>query len=211
MRYCLAAFFLVAVFPAYLEAQTDWQDVVYLTDGSIIRGLIIEHIPSQSIRIQTSDGSVLVYSIDRVIRITKEPSMITREIRRKNPALACALSILIAGGGQAYNEEYGKAILYFGSAVTCWVIFLRQFEEDWRGRWYIPEYNERQAAFSFICWAVVQITQIVEAPISANRINKKALQPRVGKLLEYQGERTTLRINPISVSKGFGVMASLRF
>jgi len=36
-------------------------DVVYLKNGSVITGSIIEQIPNETIKIQTRDGSVFVY------------------------------------------------------------------------------------------------------------------------------------------------------
>jgi hypothetical protein len=57
---------------AGLYGQESLVDVVYLKDGSIIRGIIIEQVPSVSLKIQTRDGSVFVYPIDKVERITRE-------------------------------------------------------------------------------------------------------------------------------------------
>jgi len=54
-------------------AQSNYQDVVYLKNGSIIRGVIIEQIPNQSIKIETADRSVFVYKMDEIERFTKEP------------------------------------------------------------------------------------------------------------------------------------------
>lgn len=51
----------------------EYVDVLYLQNGSIIRGMIIEQIPNVKIKIQTSDGSIFVHSIDQVLKITKEP------------------------------------------------------------------------------------------------------------------------------------------
>lgn len=53
------------------NAQTT-VDVVYLKNGSVIRGMIIEQVPNASLKIQTKDGSVFVYAIAEVERITKE-------------------------------------------------------------------------------------------------------------------------------------------
>ncbi len=47
-------------------------EVVYLKNGSIIRGIIIEQTPNVQIKIQTKDGSVFVYKMDEVEKITKE-------------------------------------------------------------------------------------------------------------------------------------------
>jgi hypothetical protein len=53
-------------------AQQNYQDVVYLKNGSIIRGTIIEQVPNQSIKIETADRSVFVYQLSEIERITKE-------------------------------------------------------------------------------------------------------------------------------------------
>jgi hypothetical protein len=47
-------------------------DVVYLKNGSIIVGSIIEQVPNENLKIQTKDGSVFVYSMSDIARITKE-------------------------------------------------------------------------------------------------------------------------------------------
>jgi hypothetical protein len=64
-----AALFLL---PSFSFAQRGFEDVVYLKNGSIIRGTIIEQVPNESIKIQTKDRSVFVYRIDEVLKITKE-------------------------------------------------------------------------------------------------------------------------------------------
>lgn len=44
---------------------------VYLKNGSMIRGVLIEQIPGESVKVQTSDGSIYVYKmteIDKIVR-----------------------------------------------------------------------------------------------------------------------------------------------
>ena len=53
-------------------AQQSYQDVVYLKNGSIIRGVIIEQIPNKSIKIETADKSVFVYQLDEIEKMAKE-------------------------------------------------------------------------------------------------------------------------------------------
>jgi len=47
-------------------------DVVYLKDGSIIKGTIIEQIPNVSIKIKTKDGNVFNYKMEQIEKIAKE-------------------------------------------------------------------------------------------------------------------------------------------
>jgi hypothetical protein len=52
--------------------EPTWQDVVYLKNGSVIKGLIIEQVPNESLKIQTADGSIFVYEMNQVAKIAKE-------------------------------------------------------------------------------------------------------------------------------------------
>ena len=51
------------------------QEVVYLKNGSVVRGVIIEQIPNRSVKIKTADGSIFAYNMSEVVRITKEASL----------------------------------------------------------------------------------------------------------------------------------------
>jgi len=63
----LFAFITTAAF-----AQGNYQDVVYLKNGNIIRGIIIEQVPNKSIKIETADRSVFGYQMDEIEKLTKE-------------------------------------------------------------------------------------------------------------------------------------------
>ena len=53
-------------------AQTATRDVVHLKNGSIIKGTIIELIPNATVKIQTADGSLFVYTMSEIEKIEKE-------------------------------------------------------------------------------------------------------------------------------------------
>lgn len=61
-----------AVRPAPCKGQ-QLEDVVYLKDGGVVHGTIIEQVPGQSILIQARDGNRFRYPMDRIERITREP------------------------------------------------------------------------------------------------------------------------------------------
>jgi len=48
------------------------QEVVYLKNGSVVRGVVIEQVPGISLKVQTSDGSIFAYQMSEVEKITKE-------------------------------------------------------------------------------------------------------------------------------------------
>ncbi len=47
-------------------------DVVYLKNGSIIRGIIIEQIPNVSVKLKTRDGNIFVFKTDEIEKLTRE-------------------------------------------------------------------------------------------------------------------------------------------
>lgn len=67
--YAIAFLFLVV---SYSYSQGRTQDVVYLKNGSVIRGLIIEQVPNKSIKVQTRDESIFVYQMDEIEKLGKE-------------------------------------------------------------------------------------------------------------------------------------------
>ena len=69
-KFLLTTVFVLAA--TILFAQNNFQDVVYLKNGSIIRGTIIEQVPNESLKIETADGSLFVFKISEVEKMTKE-------------------------------------------------------------------------------------------------------------------------------------------
>ncbi len=53
---------------------SQYVDVVYLKNGGVIRGMIIEQTPNVQIKIQTKDGSIFVYKMDEIEKMAKESS-----------------------------------------------------------------------------------------------------------------------------------------
>jgi hypothetical protein len=69
----VAAFLFAGIFSSVtLSAQDDREDVVYLKDGSIYRGIIVEQIPGVSIKVETLGGNVFNVVIGDIVKITKE-------------------------------------------------------------------------------------------------------------------------------------------
>ncbi len=56
------------------DNKSELVDVVYLKNGGVIRGMIIEQVPGVSIKIKTKDGNVFVYKMEEVEKMTKEES-----------------------------------------------------------------------------------------------------------------------------------------
>ena len=65
-------FLLFAVITTFSFAQGNYEDVVYLKNGSIIRGVIIEQVPNKIIKIQTDDRNFFIYRMDEIDKIVKK-------------------------------------------------------------------------------------------------------------------------------------------
>ena len=73
---------LFALMSGALFAQNaGLQDVVYLKNGSVIRGMIIEQVPGESLKIETRDGNVFVYQMDEISKMTREQAWNRSRIR----------------------------------------------------------------------------------------------------------------------------------
>jgi hypothetical protein len=55
-----------------LSAQNNKQDVVYLKNGGIMRGSIIEFIPEKYVKIETIGGNIFVYQVNEIEKCVKE-------------------------------------------------------------------------------------------------------------------------------------------
>ena len=55
-----------------VQAQTEMVDVLYLKNGSIINGKITEMVPNQTIKIKTADGSLFVFKMEEVEKVSTE-------------------------------------------------------------------------------------------------------------------------------------------
>ena len=80
MRKLLLLLTLLLSISTYVAAQ-NYTEVVYLKNGSIIKGVIIEQVPNVSLKIKTSDGSLIICQMNDVEKITKEERY-TRDYRK---------------------------------------------------------------------------------------------------------------------------------
>ena len=197
------------VFATASYAQQIPVDVVYLKDGSIVQGIIIEQIPDDTLKIRIQGGSVFVFKMEDVLKINRTLKSVQThgyQIGRKEPVVGCLLSFLVPGAGQLYNEDFGGAGLYFGCFIISSTVFFSSLEEDVFG-WYIPDNNRTTAALGLVGMLTASICSMTDAAITAQDINKQ-LENRIT-LLESDG--VVLTLNPLPVCSDYGAMLSFRF
>jgi len=94
------------LFTSIAFSQQEYKEVVYLKNGSVIKGIIIEQIPDVSIKIQTKDGNIFVYKMEEIDRITKEsiqPSEQTDDVVTDGVDQNLAGKVCLSGfGGGAF-------------------------------------------------------------------------------------------------------------
>ncbi len=175
----LVTFLLAAVVLSLVPNPADAQeleDVVYLKDGSILRGTIVETVPDESILIRTRDGNQFRISWDRIERMTKEPVVaapptaqpVVRVVEgRKSPGLAFFLSFLITGLGQGYNGQWAKGLLMFGGVVTGYTIMINNAAD-------CADYDECGAVTAgAVLVGGLWLWSWIDAPLTASAINRR--------------------------------------
>ena len=87
--------------------QNNYQDVVYLKNGSIIRGVIIEQVPNKSIKIQTAGQNVFFYQMDEIEKLTKEQRQGKSNSSFDNSGLQSGYKGIVELGFQIGTGDYG--------------------------------------------------------------------------------------------------------
>jgi hypothetical protein len=113
MRQTFIGLFILCVFLSIIsvsQAQNSSVDVVYLKNGSEIRGEIIELVVNDYIKIETVGGSVFVFKMDEVLKIERETSSINTEPQEERVQAAESRSSDIA----SYPSRNRNDGLYMG-------------------------------------------------------------------------------------------------
>ena len=180
MRILLLSLFLSTILTASTFSQEEIQDVIYLENGSVVRGTIVELVSNVSVKIKLQDGIVYIYPMDEVRKIVSKEA----PKARKSPELAFVLSLIFPGGGQFYNGDVSKGLTQQLLIAGGLVLVISettgnpsQYELDTRN----PTF--RIVGITMIAGGV--LWSLIDAPISASKKNKMLAQNQYGHLLEF--------------------------
>jgi hypothetical protein len=203
-------------------AVVAYRDVVYLNNGSVVRGVIVEQTPNVSLKIQTADGSVFVYQMAEVTKIGREAVQMTSALGpgrlpgEKSPALAWALSALFPGIGQYYNGDIAKGVAMNILYVGGWVMYgvgLTSYATP-TCSYYSCKYNSSGLTVAYVGLGVVTVTWVlsmIDAPLRAAAFNAALReQPRpVGHMFEHDlgGAIVALDVAPNFVGGAVGQLS----
>ena len=71
-QFIISVFVLLLFFLQQLQAQDSYEDVVYLKNGSVFRGMIVEQVPGKSITIESADKEDFTFTYEEIEKIRKE-------------------------------------------------------------------------------------------------------------------------------------------
>jgi hypothetical protein len=76
----LTAIIISLQFFQVISYSQQYEDIVYLKNGSIIHGIITEQIPGVSIKIKTNDGNLFIFKMDEIDKMTKEEVAVKKDV-----------------------------------------------------------------------------------------------------------------------------------
>ena len=172
---CLMAFVVPSQVSAQQEEET--MDVIYLKDGRIIRGIILEKT-DETLSVRTGSNRVIsLGSMDQVARLRQGRNVLERERSARVLSKQWLLSALLPGCGQFYNGQHRKGGIQLVIYGIGWGLAL------WGGTdvtiietpgYYSRTYSPTTTSYiGFGLLAGTWLWSVIDAPISAKNINKK--------------------------------------
>ncbi len=125
MRIKALLFSLLFANATQVSAQNSLIDVVYLKNGSIIKGVVVEQIIGQSIKIETKDGSLFVFKTEEVAKITREAMGTT----------ATAQSTVVTTDMPEIGKAFGGGVVFHVDAATRTVWIAASNDQAYRHMW----------------------------------------------------------------------------
>ena len=180
MRLLLLSLFLSTILTASTFSQEETQDVIYLENGSVVKGTIVELTPNVSVKIKLHDGIVYIYPMDEVRKIVRKEA----PKERKSPELAFVLSLIFPGGGQFYNGDVSKGITQQLLIAGGLVLVISEANKNSVG----SRGDSRNSTFRMVGISMIAggyLWSLIDAPTSASKKNKILEQNQYGHLLEF--------------------------
>jgi len=183
----LVLLFCVVALPA-------WGDTVYLKNGSVIMGEIVEHTPDVSYKLRTSDGSVFVFEMAEVLKVEfgpavapVRPSVDLMDIPgRKSPWGAVVGAWFVPTLGHAYAGNWGRGAPFLVGEVVA-VTLIVNGANDTYWTWGGEELTDAGATKVLAGAGLLIVTRVWEyidayhtAEDYNRRLEKRYLERRLG-------------------------------
>ena len=213
---------LICLITFIVPSQVSAQDVIYLKDGRVVRGIILEQSDGL-VSVQMQDGQVAHFFMDQITKIEGhsrgnqgQPPRGGEQPRirgKKNVYGAMALSFFIIGSGQIYNGQPLKGVGQMGLAITGYGLILSGLGDDYDDYYDFgggggSSGSTARVAVGLVLWSGTWIWSIVDAGITANRINR---ENEYGHLIELGDDRVTFGVDPVVQPNKLGTMLTFHF
>jgi hypothetical protein len=158
---------LVATNVAWAAVEITSYDEIYTTDGSVIKGTIIEKELGKLLLVETLDGRFSVEEAE--IKIIRED--IPLVYSEKSPALALALSMIFPGVGQHYSGRSAIGFLQEAMYITGVVVLVGGL--DTPNNWRYRDLRRNKIIVGGSIYAASIIWTLIDAPLGAKRATKR--------------------------------------
>ena len=163
---------ILSVLGSNASAKVKMLDVIHVTDGNMVTGEIVEIIPKETIKIKTIDSKLITYPFDQIEKMDQV------EVKLKSRTVATALAAafpifpagllsfgipVFSGWGQFYNGQPLKAVGFLANGYIGMLMLM----------------GSETGTEGIISFGMVfggYILSIVDANLSAKKINQKRLQ-----------------------------------
>jgi hypothetical protein len=143
MKKVLFLVFLITFIHPLISAQNN-KDVIYLKNGSIIYGTLIE-ISDNQYKIRSDDGSIFVFSVSEVEKFIKEPVSLN-ERKKNGPGLAVEAGFMLGSQTSDYPAPVSFNAMVTYTVETRNIISLGSGAE-FLGKTYTPLFFEYKYLF----------------------------------------------------------------
>lgn len=174
--------FLVALHVGLAQERID---VVHLKNGDVLKGVIIENVPNDYVRIELQGGSIFTVKYADILKFTKEnvsspastqPQTATMtgrteeliqklryyEQEKKNPAVAAYLSLLLTSTGHAYAGNWGRGLLFTVLRVGGYYLLFTELSS-----------RRETSSVGLLAYLVGTVVEAIDAAWEVDRYNEK--------------------------------------
>ena len=119
MKRFIFIFTILLIIPFYSALSQNMIDVIHLKNGDILKGLIIENVPNDYVKIELSAGSVFTVKYTDIAKFTKEKAPQNEKPKIKQPTQSYGSYNIEnsrnTGGGSLLLTLLGGIAIYDGS------------------------------------------------------------------------------------------------
>ena len=138
----------------------------------------------------------------------------SQAVERKNPYIACGLSVLVPGLGQFYNGQPVKGSIQLGLVVGGYTMFFLALEDDLvyaDGTVLDVDDDDAIGGLGLLVAGGAVLWSIIDAPISANNINMRNQMQAMQATQAYLHRNNGYSVSPLVNENKLGAKYTLLF